>query len=285
MDRPPVKKLEFRDASQTHRFRPSQAHTDRYEVCLPVGSAADQRLTAAEFHPDVLRENTQLEEFSQSSDVSLKTQILMMEEQRKELLSINKKWAKEYRTMVQYYKEKVQLLKALEQHDQSEEETSDEQQKDVTLCKKLRVKTDTWTGGEGEVNGEFPTAEREAKALRLQNSSLTRRGQHQHEEIQRLNKALEEALLPTQPHGTNSETLQHIWKHQADVYKEDFLKERKDREKLHERYLELEKRFRKVHNELRVLKSEVTWNQPVQRCSCTNQAKGPNHQHIQRQRR
>lgn len=43
----------------------------------------------------------------------------------------------------------------------------------------------------------------------------------------------------------------------AEVYKEDFLKERRDRERLKDKYLELEKKFRKVYNELRVLKSQV----------------------------
>ncbi|KAM6900359.1 TNFAIP3-interacting protein 3-like [Xenentodon cancila] len=281
MHRPPVKKLEFTDASQTHRLHPSLPPADRFEICLPVGSSGDKCFTAAESHPDVQLEDTQLEDFSKSRDASLKAQILILEEQRKELLSINKKWAKEYRTMVQYYKDEVQCLKALQPHDQSEEETSDEQQKHVVLCNKLRVKTDTRAGGEEE----FLTAEREAKELRLQNSSLARRGQHQHEEIRRLNKALKEAVLTSQPHGTNSETLQNIWKHQAEVYKEDFLKERKDRENLNEKYLELQKRFRKAQNELHVLKSEVTWNHPVHRCSGANPAKGPNHQQIQRQQR
>lgn len=101
---------------------------------------------------------------------------------------------------------------------------------------------------------------------------------------------------------------------QAEVYKEDFLKERRDREKLKEQYLELEKKFKKVHSGLRVLKPQVQhtmwlscayfslWShtlnterrrkdlnmasvfsqstrsrppQPVAECTCTNQAKCP----------
>lgn len=78
----------------------------------------------------------QLQGSSHKSDVNMKTQILILEEQKNEvstsqtfcvfilrpvyarlkvhslsvftqLLSINEKWAKEYRTMVHYYKEKV----------------------------------------------------------------------------------------------------------------------------------------------------------------------------------
>lgn len=101
---------------------------------------------------------------------------------------------------------------------------------------------------------------------------------------------------------------------QAEVYKEDFLKERRDREKLKEQYLELETKFKKVHSGLRVLKPQVQhtvwrscayfslWShalnterrrkdlnmaslfsqstrsrppQPVVECTCTNQAKCP----------
>ena len=96
------------------------------------------------------------------------------------------------------------------------------------------------------------TAEKEAQELRLQNSTLTRRGQHQREEIQRLNKvrllllqtqtvlhvrhtsvleghnssndvlvqALEEALQTSQPLGGSSETLQDIWKHQVSFHQQ-----------------------------------------------------------------
>lgn len=44
---------------------------------------------------------------------------------------------------------------------------------------------------------------------------------------------------------------------QAEVYREDFLKERSDREKLHGRYLELEKKYRKACRELRALRPQV----------------------------
>ncbi|KAM9712496.1 TNFAIP3-interacting protein 3-like [Menidia menidia] len=266
VDRPPEKTQHSTDMKQSHRLYPSLPHTNRYEICLPVGSAREKPQTAAEFHPRCGLEDPQPLEFSTGCDISMKAQILILEEQRRELLSINKKWAKEYRTMAQFYKGKIRALKALQRHDLSEEETSDEE-KLAALCDQLKLKTDTLTG-EVEVGSKLLTAENEARELRLENSTLTRRGQHQREEIQRLNKALEEALHTAQPLGGSSETQINIWKHQAEVYKEDFLTERKDREKLKDKYLELEKRFRKVHNELRSIKSQVTRDLPEQRCSC-----------------
>ncbi|XP_044033248.1 TNFAIP3-interacting protein 1-like [Siniperca chuatsi] len=281
MDRPPVEKSQAGDTTnnrQTHRLYPSLPNIDRYDVCVPGCSIGENLHTAAVDHPDSLQGDNQSEVSAASRDIRMKAQILVLEEQRQELLSINEKWAKEYRTMRQYYKEKVQDLKALLQqgHSHFEGEMCDEGKKHITLYKKVKDKESTWTG-DGDVYSKILKAEKEAKELQALNSTLTRRGQHQHEEIRRLNKALQEALQTTQPLNLSSETLQDVWKHQAEVYKEDFLRERKDREKLKEKYLELENKFRKVYSELRVLKPQVTRTRPPQaECTCKNGAKSPN---------
>ncbi|KAF7213555.1 TNFAIP3-interacting protein 1 [Nothobranchius furzeri] len=229
-----------------NRLYPALPSLKRLEFCLPVGSSSEKRPTFAESHPESLLEDKPSEEPLGSSE-RMKAEILVLEEQNKELLAINKKWAKEYRTMEQYYKNKVQHLK--EVSIQSEEEKSDEEE---------RENTDRRT---------------EVAELRARNTTLTHRGQHQQEEIRRLNKALQEALLTSQQLGDGgSETPQDIWKHQAETYKDDFMKERKDREKLKSKFLELEKRYRKVHSELFAYKSQVTTT-PVHCCSCTNRAK------------
>ncbi|XP_054479194.1 TNFAIP3-interacting protein 1-like [Anoplopoma fimbria] len=281
MDRRPVERSQTKD----NRLYPSLPNTDRYKVCVADRSTGEKLHTAAVYPPDSLPKS---EAAAASCVVRMKAQILLLDEQRQELLSINEKWAKEYRTMAHYYKERVQALKALLQHDHAEEEMSEEGENKVTLSKKVKDQENAWTGD------ELLKAEKEAEELRAQNSSLTRKGQHQHEEIRRLNKALDEALHTTQPLSVSSETLQDLWKHQAEVYKEDFLKERRDREKLKDKYLEQEKKYRKVHSELRVLKSQVTWTptpRPVLKSSSTNTAACPqwevrqiNH-HIQLQRR
>ncbi|CAJ1082630.1 TNFAIP3-interacting protein 1-like [Xyrichtys novacula] len=264
---------------QISRLYPSLPHTDRFDAFV-----ADQSVNfplAAVSHAD-----DQLEAPGASSgEVRRKAQILILEEQKQELLSINEKWAKEYQTMRQYYKEKVEDLKALLQHDYShcEEEACDDEEMDKELTEKTRYKTlkdyiVTWTR-DADVSSELLKAKNEAKELRMQNNTLTRRGHQQAEEIRRLNKALEEAYEKNQPHDVSSETLQELWKHQAEVYKEDFLKERSDREKLKEKQLDLEKKYRKVHSELRALKSQMTWVQTPQtalECNCRTQAKGSN---------
>ncbi|KAL4001247.1 Arf-GAP with Rho-GAP domain, ANK repeat and PH domain-containing protein 2 [Sarotherodon galilaeus] len=281
MERLPVDPSESNDTDkhrQAHRLYPSLPNIDRYDFWCNTGE---------ELHPSVKLENTQLQGSSHKSDVNMKTQILILEEQKNELLSINEKWAKEYRTMVHYYKEKcclrsapnvqVEELKALQQCDRFEEEEG----KHVTLNRlKLKVikEKESSQMGEGDASSEKLEAQKEVKELRAQNSALTRKGQHQHEEIRRLNKALKEALQASQSLGVDNETLD-IWKHQAEVFKEDFLKERRDREKLKGKYLELEKKYTKVHSELHVLRSQMTWTRqlhPALNCSCANQAKCPN---------
>ncbi|XP_033964636.1 TNFAIP3-interacting protein 3-like [Pseudochaenichthys georgianus] len=282
MDRPAVERSQTTD----NRLYPSLPGINRYDVCVAVRSTGEKPHSAAVNLPESLLRDNQSKTSAASSDVRMKAQICILEEQRQELLCINEKWAKEYHTMVRYYKERVQDLKTLLQHDPLAVEIC-EGGKNVTSNKKAKDKENTWTGE------EILKAEKEAEELRAQNNTLTRRGQHQHEEILRLNKALEEALQNSNPLDASSETLQDIWKHQAQVYKEDFLTERRDREKLKEKNLELENKYRKVHRELCVLKSQVARTpQPVLECTCTNRATTPNwevreinQKHIQLQRR
>ncbi|XP_029955691.1 TNFAIP3-interacting protein 3-like [Salarias fasciatus] len=289
-DGPPVETTHSTEnLKKVRRLYPSLPNVDGYDFC-----EVENLRTSAAFPPDSPQEITQSGESPPCSDVRLKAQILFLEEQRKQLLSINEKWAKEYRTMVRYYKDKIRVVKASQEH---EEKKHDEGQKNITLVKdqKVRLVIDEDNLQTGESSSELLKAKTETEELRLQNRTLTRRGQHQQEEIRRLNKALEKALQTSQSDSVSSEDSANIWKHQAEVYKEDFCKERKDREKLKEKYLELEKRFRKVYSELRVLKSQVTLvlkPQPAVQCPCNVRDKNPNweickvNQHyIQEQRR
>ncbi|XP_037312007.2 TNFAIP3-interacting protein 1-like [Pungitius pungitius] len=240
-----------RDVERYQRLYPSLPGSDRFTVCV-----AGEKLHAAAVKPPDRIPQSQAS--TAGIDVQVKAQMLLLEEQKQELLSINTKWAKEYRTMARYYKERVRHLNELLQRGHSEE----------LMC------------GEGGNNHKENTEDKllkEAEELRAQNSTLTRKGQRQQDEIRRLNKALEEALKTTQPLSVSSETLQDVWKHQADVYKEDFLKERSDREKLMEKHLKQEKKFRKVRSELCVLKSQLTWTPSPQPALSSSSSSSPGH--------
>ncbi|XP_072306451.1 TNFAIP3-interacting protein 3-like [Eucyclogobius newberryi] len=197
-------------------------------------------------------------ENTQDEAVRLKKQMRVLEMQKQELISINERWAKEYRVMVQYYKDKLRDLKAsLPRSDDAHH-----------FCK-LNVLKDSSTTGSGDV---LEKAQSEARQLQEQNRTLTRRGQHQGAEITRLNKALEEATLSQE---MSKETLQDLWKHQADIYREDFLTERKDREALKDKYLQLEKKYKRVRNQLFAVQSQVTTPQPQYECTCSQPDSDP----------
>ncbi|XP_013860811.1 TNFAIP3-interacting protein 3 [Austrofundulus limnaeus] len=253
------------DHKRVSRLYPSLPSTNRFEVCLPLGFAGEKLHTKkSESPPRYLPADTQSEE-PISTYERTKAEIFVLEEQNKELLAINKKWAKEYRTMEQFYREKVKLSKVSRHNNPSDEEKSDKEERRVVFFE-----------GEENVKTDRQTREDGADELRAQNRALARRGRHQQEEIRRLNKALEEALLASRQRERSGESSQDVWKHQAELYKEDFKKERADREKLKGKYLDLEKRCQKLHRELNVLKSQVTLPRPAHCCSCTNRVKYSN---------
>ncbi|XP_029698486.1 TNFAIP3-interacting protein 3-like isoform X2 [Takifugu rubripes] len=201
------------------------------------------------------------------SDTTLAAQILILEEQKKELLLINEKWAREYRTMKQFYSKKVRELRSILQGDFShtEDNRCEEGEKNITFGKKVQ--------DEDSAKAEVSRSGDEAAELRGQNSFLTRRGQHQMQEIRRLNEALQVVLGSD---DVRRASLQDVWKHQAEVYREDFLKERSDREKLHGRYLDLEEKYRKVCYELRALKPQAPPTKPIVDCRCRNHGRSRN---------
>ncbi|XP_046879927.1 TNFAIP3-interacting protein 3-like [Hypomesus transpacificus] len=203
--------------------------------------------------------------------------LALLEKQRQELLYINTKWAEQYQTMTQYYKQKVKDQEMLlmshgqELEDRSEEEQQERkrnidlpQTKDNTNC--IQLQND-------DISADLQRAEQETERLRVQNTTLTRRGQQQHGEIRRLNKVLKEVLQTT---GTCCGPQEEVWRHQAQIYKEDFLKERRDREQLKGKHGDLEEKFRKVHTELNALKSKIIWTptlpRPLAASVCPHQA-------------
>ncbi|XP_056155673.1 TNFAIP3-interacting protein 3-like isoform X2 [Lampris incognitus] len=213
-------------------------------------------------HPERELREIQSEMSTDNNDGTLKAQIAALEEQRRELLSINKKWSEQYQLMILFYKDKVQEMKALQQCDRYQERCEPGQNHGIlqkNLKSEIAVENKECKQNQnGDVTFELLKTEQEAKLLRARNNTLARREQHQHKEIRRLNKVLEDALQMSVSPQEGSETPQEIWKYQAEVYKEDFMKERQDRERLNEKHLELERRFRKVHSELRSIKSQIT---------------------------
>ncbi|XP_077365298.1 TNFAIP3-interacting protein 3-like isoform X1 [Festucalex cinctus] len=194
-----------------------------------------------------------------SQNVSMQARIFILERQRQELLTINENWAKAYNTMMAFYQQKLASLQASRREHISDDNKETHQTKASKGEKRPSVKP------------EVDKAVMEAEELRAQNCALMRKWQHQQEEINRLNQALEERLHPVQTLEESRGPSENLWKHQAEVFKEDFVKERRDREKLQRKYVELHKKLSKARDELHLMKSQATWTRilhPTVDCTC-----------------
>eukprot|EP00069_Balaena_mysticetus_P017274 bmy_10533T0 len=168
--------------------------------------------------------------------------VRMLEQQRTELLEVNKQWDQHFRSMKQQYEQKTD----------KEQLTAE--------AKELRQKV---------------------KYLQDQLSPLTRQREYQEKEIQRLNKALEEALSiqasPSSPATAFGSpegaggllrkqelvTQNELLKQQVKIFEEDFQRERSDRERMNEEKEELKKQVEKLqaqvtlsHAQLKAFKDE-----------------------------
>ncbi|XP_048639071.1 TNFAIP3-interacting protein 1 isoform X4 [Marmota marmota marmota] len=162
--------------------------------------------------------------------------VKMLEQQRMELLEVNKQWDQHFRSMKQQY----------EQKNNKEQLTAE--------AKELRQKV---------------------KYLQDQLSPLTRQREYQEKEIQRLNKALEEALSiqaspsspPTafgSPEGAAGllrkqelVTQNELLKQQVKIFEEDFQRERSDRERMNEEKEELKKQVEKLQAQVTLSNAQI----------------------------
>ncbi|XP_036416560.1 TNFAIP3-interacting protein 1-like [Colossoma macropomum] len=193
---------------------------------------------------------------SEVSMLSLHIKLLNLRREKKELLYINKKWAEQYSSLKQHFEHQItELNRRLKSYEQRKEEKEKRMEDFSSLTDNTKE-----SAQETELKSRLQKADREIKGLKRQCDTLTSRGQQQVEEIGRLNKVLQRAQNSLAVQQESQQTEENIWKHQALVYKEDFLKERKDRDKLKEKYAELEKKYKKIHADLHMYKAQVRWD-------------------------
>ncbi|NXL76784.1 TNIP1 protein, partial [Leptocoma aspasia] len=222
--------------------------------------------------------------------------VKILEHQRRELLEVNKQWDQHFRSMKQKYEQKVtdlhqELAEARRAVTELESER-EQKQRDFDrklLLAKSRIETEE-ASPLGRVTGscqpccpalaDLPPpwvlqAEKERLAMEVRDlqqrmrflqeqlAPVTRQREYQEKEIQRLNKALEEALnvqaspppifamepagkLPQQELLTQNELL----KQQVKIFEEDFQRERSDRERMNEEKEELKQQLEKLQKQL-----------------------------------
>ncbi|NXN15560.1 TNIP1 protein, partial [Indicator maculatus] len=196
--------------------------------------------------------------------------VKILEHQRRELLEVNKQWDQHFRAMKQKYEQKLTDLHqelAEARRALTELETEREQkQRDFDrklLLAKSRIETEE--AEKERLAMEVRDLQQRMRFLQEQLAPVTRQREYQEKEIQRLNKALEEALnvqaspppifastmepvgnMPQQELLTQNELL----KQQVKIFEEDFQRERSDRERMNEEKEELKQQLEKLQKQL-----------------------------------
>lgn len=203
-----------------------------------------------------------------------------LEQQRKELLEVNKQWDQQFRSMKQQYEQKIVELRqrlAVSQRSLSGQVSDrDVRQRDFErqlLLAKTRIES-----GEAEVK----ELKQKNKCVQDQLMSLTKQREYQEREIQWLNKALEEVLTAPAPVFVTGETgvgvrrqelltQLEVLKHQVKIFQEDFQRERSDRERMNE-----EKEMLKLQVEqLKSQNALLNTQDPAERRSSEPSARAP----------
>ncbi|NXY02332.1 TNIP1 protein, partial [Pteruthius melanotis] len=194
--------------------------------------------------------------------------VKILEHQRRELLEVNKQWDQHFRSMKQKYEQKVTDLhqELAEARRAVTELESEREQKQRDFDRKLllaKSRIETEEAEKERLAMEVRDLQQRMRFLQEQLAPVTRQREYQEKEIQRLNKALEEALnvqassppifamepagkLPQQELLTQNELL----KQQVKIFEEDFQRERSDRERMNEEKEELKQQLEKLQKQL-----------------------------------
>ncbi|XP_040429457.1 TNFAIP3-interacting protein 1 isoform X2 [Cygnus olor] len=203
--------------------------------------------------------------------------VKILEHQRRELLEVNKQWDQHFRAMKQKYEQKMtdvhqELAEARRALTEMEAER-EQKQRDFDrklLLAKSRIETEE--AEKDRLAMEVRDLQQRMRFLQEQLAPVTRQREYQEREIQRLNKALEEALnvqaspppifagtlepagkVPQQELLTQNELL----KQQVKIFEEDFQRERSDRERMNEEKEELKQQLEKLQKQLVVSNSQL----------------------------
>ncbi|XP_007448097.1 PREDICTED: TNFAIP3-interacting protein 1 isoform X3 [Lipotes vexillifer] len=212
--------------------------------------------------------------------------VRMLEQQRTELLEVNKQWDQHFRSMKQQYEQKITELrqKLADLQKQVTDLEAEREQKQRDFDRKLllaKSKIEMEETDKEQLTAEAKELRQKIKYLQDQLSPLTRQREYQEKEIQRLNKALEEALSiqasPSSPAAAFGSpegaggllrkqelvTQNELLKQQVKIFEEDFQRERSDRERMNEEKEELKKQVEKLqaqvtlsHAQLKAFKDE-----------------------------
>ncbi|XP_068815577.1 TNFAIP3-interacting protein 1 isoform X8 [Struthio camelus] len=203
--------------------------------------------------------------------------VKILEHQRNELLEVNKQWDQHFRSMKQQYEQKITDLrqKLAEAQRALTELESEREQKQRDFDRKLllaKSRIETEEAEKDRLATEVRDLQQRMRFLQEQLAPVTKQREYQEKEIQRLNKALEEALnvqaSPPPTFATAAEpvgkmprqellTQNELLKQQVKIFEEDFQRERSDRERMNEEKEELKQQLEKLQKQLAVSNNQL----------------------------
>uniref|UniRef100_A0A7N5K739 TNFAIP3 interacting protein 1 n=1 Tax=Ailuropoda melanoleuca TaxID=9646 RepID=A0A7N5K739_AILME len=162
--------------------------------------------------------------------------VKVLEQQRTELLEVNKQWDQHFRSMKQQYEQKITELrqKLADLQKQVTDLEAEREQKQRDFDRKLllaKSKIEMEETDKEQLTAEAKELRQKVKYLQDQLSPLTRQREYQEKEIQRLNK--------------------------VKIFEEDFQRERSDRERMNEEKEELKKQVEKLQAQVTLSNAQL----------------------------
>ncbi|XP_038140498.1 TNFAIP3-interacting protein 1 isoform X2 [Cyprinodon tularosa] len=200
--------------------------------------------------------------------------IKLLEKQRKDVLEVNKQWDIQWNAMKSQFEQKITDLRQRLAESQKTvlELEAEREQRQRDYDKKLLLAKSKIENVQGEkecLNSETAELKQKVRYLQDQLLPLSKQREYQEKEIQRLNRALEEALnlhspsSSQQPPGQanfadaannlkKQELLTQIavLKEQVKIFEEDFRKERSDRERMNEEKEDLRRQVERLQGQI-----------------------------------
>uniref|UniRef100_A0A8C6WIU7 TNFAIP3-interacting protein 1 n=1 Tax=Neogobius melanostomus TaxID=47308 RepID=A0A8C6WIU7_9GOBI len=207
--------------------------------------------------------------------------IKLLEKQRKDVLEVNKQWDIQWNAMKSQFEQKITDLRQRLADSQKTvvELEAEREQRQRDYDKKLLLAKSKIENVQGEkecLNSETTELKQKIRYLQDQLLPLSKQREYQEKEIQRLNRALEEALnlqspsASQQPPGQSNfsdaannlkkqELLTQIQvlKEQVKIFEEDFRKERSDRERMNEEKEDLRRQVERLQGQITNLTNQL----------------------------
>ncbi|AWP12313.1 putative TNFAIP3-interacting protein 1 isoform 2 [Scophthalmus maximus] len=207
--------------------------------------------------------------------------IKLLEKQRKDVLEVNKQWDIQWNSMKSQFEQKITDLRQRLAESQKTvlELEAEREQRQRDYDKKLLLAKSKIENVQGEkecLNSETTELKQKIRYLQDQLQPLSKQREYQEKEIQRLNRALEEALnlhstsSSQQPPGQGNfpdaannlkkqELLTQIavLKEQVKIFEEDFRKERSDRERMNEEKEDLRRQVERLQGQITNLTNQL----------------------------